>query len=75
MSQHYRIKLDGSGDAFQELSTEQMLKKERNTETVSVKVSKRMLKHMKSIAGIQNEVSDNKILYAFIKTVLDTNRP
>lgn len=72
---YYKIKLDESEDAFQELTTQQMLNRERNTETVSVKVSKRMLKRMKSIAGIKNEVSDNKILYAFIKTILDTNRP
>ena len=72
---HFKIKLDGSADAISELSTEQMLSRERNTETVSVKVSKRMLKRMKSIAGIVGEASDNRILYAFIKTVLEVNRP
>lgn len=72
---NYKIKLDGSADAFQELSTEQISAMERKTEKVSIKVSKRMLRRMKDIAGIQGEVSDSRIVYAYIKTTLTNLHP
>ena len=72
---NYRLKLDGSADAFEELDTNRMDSIDRKTQTVSIKVSKRMLRRMKSIAEIQNEVSNDRILYAFVKTVLSLNRP
>ena len=72
---NYKIKLDGSADAFQELSIEQINTMERKTEKVSIKVSKRMLRRMKDIAGIQGEVSDNRIVYAYIKTTLTNLHP
>ena len=71
---NYKLKLDGSADAFNEMSIEQMYYQERNTERVSIKVSKRMLKRMKAIAEIQNEESNDRILYGFVKTMLTLNQ-
>ena len=65
---HYRIKLDGSES--EELSMSQMAKKETNTEKVSIMVSKRMLRRMKNFTEIQNNVSDNAIVYSYIKHTL-----
>ena len=65
---HYRIKLDGSES--EELSMLQMAKKETNTEKVSIMVSKRMLRRMKNFTEIQNNVSDNAIVYSYIKHTL-----
>ena len=71
---NYKLKLDGSADAFNEMSEEQMYYQERNTERVSIKVSRRMLKRMKAIAEIQNEESNDRILYGFVKTMLTLNQ-
>ena len=65
---HYRIKLDGSES--EELSMSLMAKKETNTEKVSIMVSKRMLRRMKNFTEIQNNVSDNAIVYSYIKQTL-----
>ena len=70
-----QLKLYGSVDVFEELDTNQMDNVERKTETVSIKVSKRMLRRMKALAEIQNEVSNDRILYGFVKTMLTLNRP
>lgn len=62
----YKVKMDKSIPDMEKLTSEEVATREKRTQSVSVKLSKRVLKEMKRAAGIKNEVSDNAILYAFI---------
>lgn len=66
---NYKVKMTNSNDTaqLQELSKSEMELLEKTTQKVSIKVSPRMLKKMKQISGLQGSVSNETILYTFVK--------
>ena len=65
----YKVKMTNSRDTAQieELSKSEMELLEKTVQKVSIKVSPRMLKKMKQITGLQRSVSNETILYTFVK--------
>ena len=65
----YKVKMTNSTDTaqLQELSKSEMELLEKTTQKVSIKVSPRMLKKMKQISGLKGSVSNETILYTFVK--------
>lgn len=68
----FNLKMDGNQPQMDELTSSQLKARKRKTKSVSVKLSQNVLKEMKKVAGIKNDVSDGVILYAYItKTLSD----
>ncbi len=68
----FNLKMDGNQPQMEELTSSQLKARKRKTKSVSVKLSQNVLKEMKKVAGIKNDVSDGAILYAYItKTLSD----
>ena len=67
----YKVKMtSGTGSSHADvtkLSESEIHTMERRTEKVSVKLSPRMLKKMKNITGLQGSISNEKILFEFVK--------
>lgn len=67
---NYRIKIDGN--EFEELSMSPTKSEPRIP--ISLMVTKRMLRRMKKFSEIQNNVSNDTIVYAYIKDTLNLIR-
>jgi len=67
----YKLKTSGNHTDLEEMTTEKLAKRNRQTEMVSVKLSKNVLSKMKRITGIKNPTSDTAILHAYITTTLN----
>ena len=67
----FKVKMDKSIPHMEEQTKEKLSKEQRQTQSVSVKLSKRVLREMKRKAGVKNQVSDNAILHAFITKMLN----
>jgi len=66
----FNIKMDGNQPYMDELTSSKLKAKKSKTKSVSVKLSANVLREMKKVAGIKNDVSDGTILYAYITKTL-----
>ncbi|MGC6421275.1 MAG: hypothetical protein ACON43_00510 [Flavobacteriaceae bacterium] len=70
----YKVKMTSGGHDpaadVTRLSESELETMEKMTETVSIKVSPRMMKRMKQITGLQGQVSKERILYEFVKYMI-----
>lgn len=67
----YKLKTSGNHTDLELMTEQKLAKRDRQTNEVSVKLSKNVINKMKKIAKIHNQTSDNAILYAYITTTLN----
>ena len=66
----YHIKMDGSAPIMDEVSAKNEEALKKKSKPISVKLSKDLIDKMKKEAGLRGQVTDEKILHAFIVTKL-----
>ena len=64
----YRVKMtNGEAEQLQKLSESEKEAIAKKTEKVTIKLSPRIVKKMKQITGLQGQISNDRILYEFVK--------